>query len=158
MSILKTGLLTFLIVAMLPLWAQEDDWRLYRQSDSSNSKSLVKPDLSQQATPGSVKFFQDERIALMDSLKKANPSPLDGYRVQLFFGTRNEANKMRVEFLRAFPEVGAYVTYLAPNFRLRVGDFRTRAEAEKFKREVGQTYQGAYIVADQISLPPLPAK
>ncbi len=150
-SMWKNNLLLFAAALICSaVTAQNEDWRLY----APDGKQTVIGTASSQKD-GNIRFVQDSRIALMDSLKKANPTPMDGFRVQIFFGSRNEANKARADFLRINPEVGAYVTYLAPNFRLRVGDFRTRTEAEKFKREILQVYPGSYIVADQIALPHL---
>jgi hypothetical protein len=132
--------------------SQNDDWRLYR---SSQHETPTVQDLPER---GKIRYIQDERIALIDSLKRENPAPMDGYRVQLFFGSRGEANQMRSDFIKAFPERGAYVNYLAPNFRLRVGDFRSKAEAEKFRKEILSRYPGSYIVKDQIGMPMLPAQ
>lgn len=80
---------------------------------------------------------------------------MDGYRVQIYFGDRNTAQEKRGAFVRNNPDVGAYLSYLAPNFRLRVGDFRSRLESEKFKKEIARNFPGCYIVKDKIELPPL---
>ena len=53
-------------------------------------------------------------------------------------------------FLQKNPEIPAYLSWLAPNFRLRVGDLRTRLEAEKLLHEMRLTYPGSYIVPDEI--------
>lgn len=45
---------------------------------------------------------------------------LKGYRVQIFLGTREQANPLRAAFLQKNPDVPAYLSYLAPNFRVRV--------------------------------------
>lgn len=78
---------------------------------------------------------------------------MEGYRLQLFFGNRNDAQKMRGEFLKKHPETGAYISYLAPNFRLRVGDFRSKMECEKLKKEIQKDFPGCYIVRDEINMP-----
>lgn len=104
---------------------------------------------------GSITFYQDEKIELLDSLRKEHPGKIDGYRLQIFFGNRNEARELRAKFLQEHPELGAYISYLAPNFRLRVGDFRTRLECEAFKKEIAQEFPGSYLVKDKIELPNL---
>lgn len=105
--------------------------------------------------PGQIRVFEDRRIAALDSLKIVYPSSIRGYRLQLFFGDRDEARKKRVEFTKRYPHIPTYISYLAPNFRLRVGDFRTRLQAEKLKHTLGHEYPGSYIVKDQIELPAL---
>lgn len=82
--------------------------------------------------------------------------PRQGYRVQVFLGDRRTAEETKRAFLLKHPEVPVYLSWLAPNFRLRVGDLRTRLEAERLLRELRATYPGSYIVQDEIEPPALP--
>lgn len=101
-------------------------------------------------TAGSVEVFQSDAItALMDTLN-AVEIPIEGYRIQLSFGKKEEVNDIRTEFLQKYPDCRAYVSWLQPNFRLRIGDFRTRLQAERFKREIMEDYPNCYIVRDHI--------
>lgn len=102
--------------------------------------------------PGMLTIQQDERITqLLDTLTELN-IPVSGYRIQLSFGKKEEINELRTEFLKIYPETGAYLSWLQPNFRLRVGDFRTRIEAERFKHEIQETFPNCYIVRDEIAV------
>ncbi|MFN3875143.1 MAG: SPOR domain-containing protein, partial [Flavobacteriales bacterium] len=56
-------------------------------------------------------------------------------------------------YLQRNPEGTAYLSWLAPNWRLRVGDCRTRLEAERLLRDVKAQYPGSYIVPDEIEMP-----
>ena len=38
-------------------------------------------------------------------------------------------------------------------YRVRVGDFRTRLEAEKFLRKISRKYPGAWVIQDYINFP-----
>jgi len=109
------------------------------------------------ARPGDVVIHQDERITkLMEEYAK-HKHVLKGYRVQIFLGSeREKAREMRRTFLLNHPDIGGYESYLAPNFRIRVGDLRTRLEAEKLRHELKTGFPGCYIVPDEIELPPLP--
>lgn len=101
-------------------------------------------------------MIQDARIAaLMDDFAKRK-HVLKGYRVQIYLGERDQAEELRRSFLVKHPDTPAYLSYLAPNFRVRVGDLRTRLEAEKLKRSFKDGYPGAYIVTDEIEMPRLP--
>ncbi len=140
-----------------PLFAQ-NDWRIYNpSSDSIRNSDTVRAEKlpNEQLRPGNIDLHMDKRISRLDSLKRQKPTQMEGYRVQLFFGGRTEAQDARVEFLRKHPVTGAYISYLAPNFRLRVGDFRSRIESEKFKNEIARDFPGSYIVKDHIELPQL---
>ncbi len=144
-------------------YAQEEDWRIYKPKTSPQApherSSADRAERLEWNNPqqdhGKVLIHCDPHIEEMDSLSRLHPSPLEGYRVQIFFGSRNEAQRIRGEFLKKHPNTGAYISYLAPNFRLRVGDFRSKMDSEKFKKEIQNDFSGSYIVKDQISLPPL---
>lgn len=82
---------------------------------------------------------------------------MEGYRVEIFFGSdvdaRKKAETKKVEFLSRYPDIAAYVKYEAPNFRLRVGDFRTKNEALKLYKKVKTDFPVAFIVSDEINFP-----
>ena len=81
---------------------------------------------------------------------------MPGFRVQLYFGReRVRANQLKADFLQEYADVGAYVIYHQPNFKLRVGDFKTRLEAKKFLQEVQTRFAVAFIVSDDVMLPVL---
>jgi len=88
----------------------------------------------------------------IDAGKLKNSMP--GFRVQIFFGSdRNEANRMKSEFLKLYPETGAYVVYHQPNFKLRVGDFKTRLQASEFLNEIQPAFPMGFLVKDDVRLP-----
>lgn len=106
---------------------------------------------------GHVTLVADPRIErFMEEYSKVK-HPLIGYRVQIFLGTdRNEANRIRMAFLQKYPDVPAYLGYLAPNFRVRVGDLRDKVSAEKLRQELKTEHPGCYVVQDDIEMPRLP--
>lgn len=101
----------------------------------------------------------DVTVALtpaIDKLLKAyseHKHPKKGYRVQIFLGERSTAEATKRAFLQKNPDTPAYLSWLAPNFRLRVGDLRTRLEAERLLRDMKLQYPGSYIVPDDIEMP-----
>ena len=80
-----------------------------------------------------------------------------GYRIQIFFdsGTNSKTRGQTVyeTFSARYPEVKAYLSFKAPNYKVRVGDFRTRLDAFRFLQEILPDYPGAYVVSDEIHLP-----
>ncbi|MFT6761041.1 MAG: hypothetical protein ACJATS_002234 [Psychroserpens sp.] len=84
---------------------------------------------------------------------------LDGYRVQLFSGSgtgaRLQANNLRAEFMANHPNTPAYLIYQVPNFKVRLGDFRTELEAVHLQRELAYQYPGGFVVRDKIKFPKL---
>jgi|SRR5690606_514398 len=157
----KFPIILFIFFFTLSLYSfgqENEDWRLYKPGETTVSQDSVRSsheNLGTQPTLGNIKFIEDSRITQLNERKKEYPTKLDGYRVQIYFGDRNTAQEKRGAFVRNNQEVGAYLSYLAPNFRLRVGDFRSRLEAEKFKKEIARNFPGCYIVKDKIELPPI---
>lgn len=83
---------------------------------------------------------------------------VEGYRIQLISLSGNNSKaiveKMQNDFMAKFPEVPAYVTYFEPNFRLRVGDFRTKLEAYHVYQSINISFPGAFIIKDKIEYLP----
>ena len=107
-------------------------------------------------SPGKVEREVDPRVeALMKDLS-ARKLTQPGYRVQVFLGDRRTAEETKRALLLKYPDLPVYLSWMAPNFRLRAGDLRTRMEAERLLREMKLTHPGSYIVRDDIEPPPLP--
>jgi hypothetical protein len=89
--------------------------------------------------------------------KKNNTT--SGYRLQIYFGSGTnahaEATKVRTEFLSSHPEVKAYLIFKSPDFKVLIGDFRTKSEALKLQKSLINQYPNAFIVADEIAFPAL---
>lgn len=82
---------------------------------------------------------------------------IEGFRVEIFFSSnidaKEKALKKKMEFLSVYPENAVHIKYISPNFRVRVGDFRTKNEALKLYKEIKDNYPVAFIVADEIDFP-----
>lgn len=86
-----------------------------------------------------------------------NKPIIAGYRVQIYFDSGNhskkKANDVKTQFLAKNPDIPCYLVYHAPNFKIRVGDFRSRYEAYKLFREIRSDFPRAFIVKDEINFP-----
>jgi hypothetical protein len=83
--------------------------------------------------------------------------PMRGYRVQVFLGAdRKTAEQVRRDLLKKHDDLPAYLSYLAPNFRVRVGDLREKTDAERLRQRLRADHPGCYIVEDDIEMPLLP--
>ena len=75
-----------------------------------------------------------------------------GYRIQILSTTnRDQANKVKSEVLSKFTDQKAYLTYNSPYFKVRIGNFINRDDAEKFRQQLSKIYpQGVYVVEDAV--------
>jgi hypothetical protein len=79
---------------------------------------------------------------------------IDGYRIQLFSGSeRNNANALKTKFLKLYPETPAYLIYQQPYFKLRVGDYRTKIEAQNIFYKLQDDFGQVIIIPDKINPP-----
>ncbi len=115
--------------------------------------------LFSQVKQGTVEIIEDEKISkLVAKHIQINDSlgTIPGYRLQLFFTSgvngKKLAQEVETEFIKKYPEIKAYLLWDSPNYKVRVGDFRTRLEALKFQDDIKTDFPNAYIVQDDIKL------
>ena len=93
-------------------------------------------------------------------VKTGRVKKMGGYRVQIYSdnNARTAKNQARVReraISQSFPELSTYVMFDSPYWRLRVGDCRTREEAEELSVELQKAfpaYRGdIMVVRDRIN-------
>lgn len=73
-----------------------------------------------------------------------------GYRVQIYNGpSRDKAMAAKKEFMRRFPGVRTYLIFESPSFRVRIGDYRSRGDAEGMLREANSMFIPSMIVPEE---------
>ena len=110
---------------------------------------------------GVITVEKDKRIEELISNKSkiippATSPQIMGYRIQLFFDTdKKEVDLARKKFIELYPAIETNVVYKAPNYFLKVGNFRTHLEAEKIKVTLDKEFPTNYILKELISIPSL---
>ena len=107
-----------------------------------------------------VTYHQDSKIDLLIQQQSVSNlqgnTILNGFRIQLNFDeTRQTIEDERNRFLALYPEIPAYVTFNAPNFYLKVGDYRSTLDAESDKVKLIQQFPSAFVLKEKINLPKL---
>ncbi|MCG8575677.1 MAG: hypothetical protein MI810_12390 [Flavobacteriales bacterium] len=141
----------------------QDGWLSYpASSDSTRQEASRKLDYSQK--DGKVTVHGDARLDQIEQFLRADEESIegikiDGFRVLIFFDqSKSIAEQKKASFISIYPEHQTYVDYLAPNYRVRVGNFRTRLEAEKLKADILGVFPTAIVIEDKIQLPSLNKK
>lgn len=87
---------------------------------------------------------------------------IQGFRTQVFSGnnqrkSKDEAFDKEKQIKELFPTVPTYVTYTAPFWKLRVGDFRSHEEAYHMQRLLMTAFPSfgkeMYIVREEVKIP-----
>jgi len=106
-----------------------------------------------------VEIIKDDKIDVLvreqsKIIPPATVPQIPGYRIQLFFDTdKKMVDDARIKFISSFPKVETYVNYNAPNYLLKVGNFRTHLEAEKIKTSIDRDFPTNFIIKELINLP-----
>jgi hypothetical protein len=121
-------------------------------------------EVSAQDSTGSVVVNKDPRIDMLvnkqieinevttRNSRRATP----GFRILVVSSNnRNKVIEAKTMMYREFPELKAYMMYQSPFFRLKVGNFRERVDAEEYLPRIQRFYPtGVYIVTDTIEVRP----
>lgn len=79
-----------------------------------------------------------------------------GFRILVInTNNREEAIAAKTKVYTHFPELKAYLQYQSPYFKLRAGNFKTRDEAERYRKAMTSMFpRGVFIVNDVIEIRP----
>ena len=119
---------------------------------------LISPMLAQQKgsleinTDGNVRRLLDTYAQLM-----LEYPGVEGYRIQIFFDSGNTSKQAAMNIKRTFetrfPNIEAYISFEEPNYKVRVGNFRTKLDAEGCLKKIAPSYPSAFVVPDFIEFP-----
>lgn len=87
--------------------------------------------------------------------KEQEGKQISGYRIQLYSGSRKGAFDLKADFLKKMPSTPINVVYESPDFKVQVGDYRTKLEAEREMEIIWPQYKSAFVVKTLIDLPKL---
>jgi len=109
------------------------------------------------AQPFSIEFDEGIEDNYYKQLlyNEKNPDVM-GYRIKIFSGSGHDAaeraSQARTRFLRKFDNIGAYLRYDAPDYKVYVGDCRTKSEVLKLFSEVKKEFPYSFPVPHAINV------
>lgn len=117
-----------------------------------------------QTDSSSVVVHKDPRIDLLvkkqieinEITTRNNRRSAQGYRIQVIStNNRTKAMEAKTKIYQHFPELKAYLMYQSPFFKLKVGNFTERQEAESYLRNILTLFPtGVYVVRDIVEVRP----
>ena len=96
------------------------------------------------AQEGVVTIDQDSDITKLLEYKK-DVKTVDLYKIQLDFGSRSEAESLKRKFRNTFAQWPAEMVYETPNYKVWVGNFSTRLEADIALLEIKKKFSKAMV-------------
>ncbi|HEY4148422.1 MAG TPA: SPOR domain-containing protein [Chitinophagaceae bacterium] len=81
---------------------------------------------------------------------------IPGFRIQVInTSDRNAAISAKTKVYQLYPELKAYLIYQSPYFRLRVGNFKDRDEADDYLKALSRQFPGnVFLVRDVVEIRP----
>ncbi len=111
-------------------------------STPTNTQSIL-------AIDGVVTIDVDSKVEKLIAAKiKLNKSTSDDefYKIQIYSGNLNEAEEVKKEFKKKYYDWSCNISFESPNYKVRVGKFRTRLEADKQLLEIRKKYSNAFLL------------
>jgi hypothetical protein len=70
----------------------------------------------------------------------------DRYKIQIFSGESEKAKKIILQFKQEFYDIESTIIFNTPNYKVWVGNFKTRMEAERNLAEIKKKYKNVLLI------------
>jgi len=139
-------LLVFLVLVMKTVFSQENTTSI---PPNQTTAVIVHKDPR-------IDILVKKQSSINTAVKKASARSMRGYRLMIInTNKRNEAIDAKTKIYTYFPELKAYLSYQSPYFKLKAGNFKTRDEAEKYRKMMTTMFpKGVFILNDIIEIKP----
>ena len=92
---------------------------------------------------------QDEKIEKLLLEKRKNNSAItinDKFKIQIYFGNIDESKKTLIAFKKDFSQIDGTIVFSNPSYKVWVGSFKTKIEAEKALITIKKKYTTSVII------------
>ena len=92
---------------------------------------------------------QDEKIEKLLLEKRKNNSAItinDKFKIQIFFGNIEESKKTLISFKKDFSQTDGTIIFSNPSYKVWVGSFKSKIEAEKALISIKKKYPTAVLI------------
>ena len=130
-------------------------WRPKVETQSADVKTPVEEGRKQ--TPYiEPKYAVNKKLdTVLDSIDHFNLQRnfIDGFTIQVYSGLKREdALNAKKELSSSLPDLESDVQYSQPNFRVKVGKYFTRIDAQKDYVEVKRYFPAAIVIPDKVAI------
>ncbi len=92
---------------------------------------------------------QDEKIEKLLLEKRKNNSAItinDKFKIQIYFGNLDDSKKTLIAFKKDFSQTDGTIIFSNPSYKVWVGGFKSKIEAEKALLTIKKKYTTAVII------------
>lgn len=159
MKVCTQNILSLAASVILPFTLYAGEPTIADHMNAEGTVTVVQPEGLNARLVRVVPAEPEETVAEDEQPAVAAPKVKAGYRVQVFDDNnvrtaKQEAQSRKQMIESRFPLLTAYVSFNSPYWRVKVGDFTTRSEAEAAMAEMRQAFpsmaKSLRIVRDRI--------
>lgn len=136
------------------------NWKLYPSNTDSVSVNDTLFGIKTAESEGKINVTKDKRIddvskKLAGGENKIKPI-IHGYRIQIIASSdKSIVDNERGKFIASFRGTKSYIDYGVPNYKLKIGNFRTKLDAQKFQNIMKEVFPSTLILSENIEFPKL---
>jgi len=93
-----------------------------------------------------VNIQQDQKIDQLLEIYKSSLSNNEYYRIQVAFGDYAKAQRIKANVEEDFPDLPSKIDFDSPTYRVRVGRFASKLDAERKFNEIRIKYPDAMLL------------
>ncbi len=97
---------------------------------------------------GTIKVESSESVKALIAKKRAYNKSLkhvEGFKIQLFYGSEQGAIKVKDDFDSVFTKVESELKFHSPDWKVWIGSYKTRLEADRALVEIKEGFPSAII-------------
>lgn len=142
----------------MALWSAGAAWAQDTTLVAPVDSTLIGKDILDVLGPGiTLDQSAPVRQALQNYVAANAEKPIPGYRIRVFYDNgpqaRDKSEAIEQLLRKQFPEVLVYRSFESPNYKVSIGDFRTKDEALRIYNALKGTYPTAFIIKESINYP-----
>ncbi len=139
----------------------EEDLSQYRPrfkaiNETGTQSSDSQPVQSSKSTVLDVPLHVNKRLdAVLDTIAMRNKAVkfTNGFRIQIYVGNdRKMADDAKIYTYQKYPEIFPYLSFQQPIYKVKIGDFLNRMDAERYFSDIKETYPSAMILPDKVEI------
>lgn len=108
-----------------------------------------------QVEEGTVRIETSAHVDEMVAQKKDYNKTIEtykGYKIQIYYGSEKKCYEVKDEFSSLFPGIPTSIIFSTPQWKLQVGEYRTRLEADSAIVNIKKEYPAAIVLATEIEI------
>lgn len=132
----------------------------YAPASTTVSVKVAVPSTTTENTRKSGAGFEPQHVNkqlddVLETMNQKNRSVryASGFRIQIYSGNeRQQAEAAKLLVYQNFPELNTYLSYKQPTYRLKVGDFMRKVDAERYYSQIKALFSTAILQPDKVDI------